>query len=147
MTTERTMVSPCDVAAGTQALADQYSELVRSHSEPLVQSCDTCEAIYFPPLLSCRTCHSFDLSWIRCGTTGTIGTYVTVHTADATPSMSIPRRLLDQIPYTSVYVVPDAVPTVRVPALMVGDQQQRIAVGAAVTLRFDGGPALADLSS
>jgi hypothetical protein len=48
--------------------------------------------------------------------------------------MSIPRRLLDEVPYTSVYVEPLEVPGVRIPAVMVGDQQAALAVGDVVEL-------------
>lgn len=142
-----TVLGACEPERGVQALADQHRAVTQRHGGPVAQACDACAGIQFPPMLACRTCGSAELSWIACGATGTIGTYVTVHTRHATPSMSIPRRLLDQVPYTSVYVVPDAVPTVRLPALMTGPQQERLAVGAAVTLSVAESPALvADLA-
>jgi uncharacterized OB-fold protein len=132
-----TVLGPCPVQGGVQALADDFRATVRAHRVAVAQACGRCRTANFPPLLACRSCGSYELQWISCGPTGTIGTYVTVHTADATPSMSIPRRLLDRVPYTSIYASPDAVPTIRVAALMVGGQQERLKVGAAVT--FDVG--------
>jgi hypothetical protein len=68
------------------------------------------------------------------GSRGKVGTFVTVHTRDQTPSMSIPKWLLDQVPYTSVYVEPLDIEGVRIPTLMVGDQQSSLAVGDEVEL-------------
>jgi len=132
------LVATCDVAAGSQGLADQYHALLAEHRMPLVQQCKACSTAYFPPLLSCRSCHSDELAWAPAGARGRVGTFVTVHTRDATPSMSIPRRLLDEVPYTSVYVEPDGAPHLRIPALMVGDGQQHLAVGDRVELAVPG---------
>ena len=127
-------VASCDVEAGAQGLADQYRALLREHRVPLVQRCADCGTACFPPLLSCRKCHSDRLGWVPAGTRGAVGTFVTVHTRESTPSMSIPKRLLDEVPYTSVYVEPLHVPDVRIPALMVGAQQHSLAVGDEVDL-------------
>jgi uncharacterized OB-fold protein len=134
-------VSACDVMAGAQGLAQQYDALLRERREPLVQHCSDCTATYFPPLLSCRSCHSDALVWKPSGSRAVVGTFVTVHTRESTPSMSIPRRLLDEVPYTSVYVEPLAAPGVRIPALMVGEQQEGLAVGDIVDLEvLEAGP-------
>ena len=127
-----TVVGRAPVEQGAQALADHYRQLVSEHRVALVQRCDECSADFFPPLLGCSRCHSSELSWIDCGATGTVGTFVTVHARIVTPSMGIPKWLRESTPYSSVYVVPDAVPTVRVAALMDGDQQDRLRVGARV---------------
>jgi uncharacterized OB-fold protein len=124
----------CDLDSGAQGLADQYQAVLRQAGEPLVQRCTACASTYFPPLLSCRCCHSDALVWAPAGRRGVVGTFVTVHTRDSTPSMSIPRRLLDDVPYTSVYVEPLDTPGVRLPALMVGEQQAALAVGDVVEL-------------
>ena len=134
MTTSGAALAECAVAAGAQGLADQYRALLHDHREPLVQRCSSCATAYFPPLLSCRTCHSDALAWVPAGRRAAVGTFVTVHTREQTPSMSIPRRLLDEVPYTSVYVEPLEVPGVRIPAVMVGDQQAALAVGDVVEL-------------
>jgi uncharacterized OB-fold protein len=148
MTGDAAGLAGCDVAAGAQGLADQYHALLREHRVPLVQRCAACDSAYFPPLLSCRSCHADDLSWVPAGTRGRVGTFVTVHTREQTPSMSIPRRLLDDVPYTSVYVEPDDFPGLRLPALMVGDQQQLLAVGLPVELEVPGeGPIRATAGS
>jgi uncharacterized OB-fold protein len=123
----------CSVQQGVQALADEYRAVIGLHQVPLAQRCEECQTAQFPPMLACPSCGSDSLWWVDAGPTGTVGTYVTVHTRDATPSMSIPRRLLDSVPYTSVYVNPDALPTVRLAALMVGDQQAELHVGSRVT--------------
>jgi uncharacterized OB-fold protein len=123
-----------DVSRGTQALANQFHATVNAHRVAVAQHCDGCGTAQFPPMLGCPACGSGDLSWVSCGESGTVATFVTVHTANGTPSMSIPRRLRALVPYTSVYVVPDAVPSVRVPALMIGPQQSQIQIAAPVTL-------------
>jgi uncharacterized OB-fold protein len=135
MTGDAAALAGCDVTAGAQGLADQYHALLREHRVPLVQRCAACASAYFPPLLNCRSCHSDELAWVPAGARGRVGTFVTVHTREQTPSMSIPRRLLDEVPYSSVYVEPDEFPGVRIPALMVGDQQEFLAVGLPVELQ------------
>jgi uncharacterized OB-fold protein len=134
--TDLLVLGHSDVSRGTQGLADQFRDVVKAHKVGVAQQCDGCHTAQFPPMLGCPVCGSGDLSWVSCGDSGTVGTFVTVHTADATPSMSIPRRLRALAPYTSVYVIPDAVPGVRVPALMIGPQQSRVQIGATVTLEM-----------
>jgi uncharacterized OB-fold protein len=129
-------VGRVDTDAGVQAVANEHRALSGQLRAPLAQRCDACGTGQFPPLLACPNCGSRDLSWIACGDTGTVGTFVTVHTAQATASMSIPRRLQDAVPYTSVFVIPDAVPDVRVAALMLGEQQVELRVGARVAFAF-----------
>jgi uncharacterized OB-fold protein len=128
------MLGGSDTSRGTHGLAEQFRATVHAHKVAVAQHCDSCGTSQFPPMLGCPVCGSSDLSWVSCGDAGTVGTFVTVHTADATPSMSIPRRLRAHAPYTSVYVVPDAVPGVRVPALMIGSQQSQLRIGSPVTL-------------
>lgn len=137
-----TRLGPATGEAGVQVLADRYRAVTREHGGPVVQACDTCARVQFPPMLACAACGSLELSFVGCGPTGRVGTFVTVHTSEVTPSMSIPRRLRDQVPYSSVYVVPDGAPGVRLPALMLGPDQERLAVGAAVTLEVTDHPAL-----
>jgi uncharacterized OB-fold protein len=134
VTTNPTALAACDVIAGAEGLANQYRALLNAHRVPLVQRCANCATAYFPPLLNCRTCHSDELRWVSAGSRGRVGTFVTVYTRDQTPSMSIPRRLLDEVPYTSVYVEPINIEGVRIPALMVGIQQASLAVGDEVEL-------------
>ena len=129
-------VGRVDTSAGVQAIADEHRALSGRLRAPIAQRCEACGTGQFPPLLACPKCGSDELSWVVCGEVGTVGTFVTVHTADATPSMSIPRRLRDVVPYTSVFVTPDAVPDVRLAALMVGDQQAELRVGARVVFAF-----------
>ena len=126
------VVSRAPVELGAQALADNYRQVVAEHRTVLAQGCDQCEAHFFPPLLGCSKCQYNKLSWIECGTSGIVGTFVTVHARTVTPSMGIPKWLRDRTPYSSVYVVPDSVPSIRIPALMEGPQQDRLAVGARV---------------
>lgn len=128
------MLGRADSSRGTHGLAEQFRATVHEHKLAVAQHCDSCGTPQFPPMLSCPACGSSDLSWVSCGDAGTVGTFVTVHTGDATPSMSIPRRLRALAPYTSVYVIPDALPRVRVPALMIGPQQSQIRIAAPVTL-------------
>lgn len=127
-------LAACALTDGAQGLADQHRALLGRHRVPLVQRCAECTSTFFPPLLSCRECHSSRLDWVDAGARGRVGTFVTVHTREQTPSMSIPRRLLEEVPYTSVYVEPLDVAGLRLPAVMVGDQQESLAVGDLVEL-------------
>jgi uncharacterized OB-fold protein len=129
-------VGVVNTSAGVQAMADEHRARARQLRAAIAQRCDSCATAQFPPLLSCPVCGSRDMSWVSCGESGTVGTFVTVHTSAATASMSIPRRLRDVVPYTSVYARPDALPGVRVAALMLGDQQADMKVGARVTFTF-----------
>ena len=128
-------VRSATVDRGVQALADEFREVMSEAGAMVAQQCDSCGSCFFPPLLACSQCHADKLSWIDCGPTGTVGTFVTVHARTVTSSMSIPKWLADRTPYSSVYVVPDFAPSIRVPALMEGAHQERLAVGARV--RFD----------
>jgi uncharacterized OB-fold protein len=145
--TSGTTLGPCANLISIQAMADEHRALVRAQGSPVVQRCDECRLPSFPPMLGCPRCGSSQLSWILAGKTGTVGTFVTVHRRDATPSMTIPRRLLDQIPYTSVYITPDKAPEVRIAALMTGTQQGDLAVGSRVQLHVadDSPTVIADL--
>lgn len=134
--TELIVLGRSDPSRGVQALADQHRAVAREHRTAVAQRCDSCACPQFPPMLACPACGSAMLSWVSCGGTATVGTFVTVHTAQATPSMSIPRRLRAVTPYTSVFAAPDAVPEVRVPALMLGPQQRDIRAGSAVAFDF-----------
>jgi uncharacterized OB-fold protein len=129
-------VGPVNTSAGVQAMADEHRALAKRLRAAIAQECDSCGTGQFPPLLSCPVCGSSSMNWVSCGDAGTVGTFVTVHTRQATASMSIPRRLRDAAPYTSVFASPDALPTVRVAALMLGDQQAEMRVGARVTFAF-----------
>ena len=131
MPTER--LSPATVGDGVQALAEDYRTAISDHGVMIAQQCDECATFYFPPLLACSRCHSEKLSWVDCGPTGAVGTFVTVHAQTVTSSMAIPKWLTGRTPYSSVYVVPDAIPSIRVPALMEGPQQDALAVGSKVT--------------
>lgn len=128
-------LSSAPVTKGVQALADDYRATASESGTMIAQQCDNCATAFFPPLLACTNCHSESLSWVDCGPTGKVGTFVTVHAQTVTPSMAIPKWLRGRTPYSSVYVVPDAIPTIRVPVLMEGSQQDRLAIGTAV--RFD----------
>jgi uncharacterized OB-fold protein len=144
--TELIVLRRCDPSGGVQALADEFRTTAREHRTAVAQRCDSCASTQFPPMLACPVCGCAGLSWVSCGDTARVGTFVTVHTAQATPSMSIPRRLRAVVPYTSVFAAPDAVPDVRVPALMLGPQQRDIRVGSAVGFDFsDDYGLLADL--
>lgn len=123
------------VELGAQRLADNHRQTAAAHEAVVAQQCDRCATCFFPPLLGCSVCQSSELSWIDCGETGKVGTFVKVHGNLVTPSVGVPKWLVHRMPYTSVYAVPDAAPTLRIPALMEGPQQAHIRVGAPV--RFD----------
>jgi uncharacterized OB-fold protein len=134
--TELIVLGRSDPSGGVQALAEEYRAVAREHRTAVAQRCNSCASTQFPPMLACPVCGCAGLSWVSCGEVARVGTFVTVHTAQATPSMSIPRRLRAVVPYTSVFAAPDAVPGVRVPALMLGPQQRDIRVGSAVGFDF-----------
>jgi uncharacterized OB-fold protein len=59
----------------------------------VVQRCNSCDALRWPPLVGCPECRSRDTSWVDVAPTGTIWSYVVYHRAFA-------RELAAQIPYT-----------------------------------------------
>ena len=145
MNTTRKTLGQCNVAAGAQALADEFREVASEHQVALAQSCDSCNTVLFPPMLGCPACASDRLSWIDCGVRAKVGTFVAVHTAEATPSMGIPGRLRDKVPYASVFAIPDDYPAIRLAALVIGDDVAKVQIGAAVTLDATSLPLIASL--
>lgn len=115
------MVARCEIALGTDGLADQFRALTTEHRRVLAQRCRNCSQAQFPPLLACAACNGTDLWWADVGGSGVVTHWVTVHTAETTPAFTVPRRLGELVPYATVFVQPDAVDGVfRIPTFMTG---------------------------
>lgn len=63
----------------------------------VVQRCDSCEALRWPPLVGCPECRSRDTTWVDVAPTGTIWSFVVYHRAFS-------AALKDEIPYTVAMV-------------------------------------------
>lgn len=124
------VLAACTAASGAQ-LADQFRELL-SRGLVAVQGCGACGNVSFPPLLRCPRCGSADLAWWDAGPSGYPVSWVTVHTATSTETISIPRRLLDRVPYTTVIVELGRYPDTRMPFLLLDALEP--AVGVALDL-------------
>jgi uncharacterized OB-fold protein len=120
-------------------MAAQYRLLLNSHRRPICQLCRNCEHHQFPPMIICPRCSSSELDWRDVGSTGTAQSWVTVHTTEATAGFTIPKWLLSVVPYSSVFVQPDALSqTLRLPSLMTGVDPARLEVGTRVVLEVGG---------
>lgn len=121
----------CDVAGGAPALAKQFHEITADRKMVVCQRCDRCGRVQFPPLMACSRCSSRDLAWVDAGEEGTVESWVTVSTANTTLGYSVPKRLIDSVPFTTVFVQPKAFEEVlRLPAFMAGVWPQGTGRGA-----------------
>jgi uncharacterized OB-fold protein len=107
-----------------------------SRGRLVIQRCETCGALRWPPLAGCPECRGRDATWDEVDPQGTIWSFVVYHRAFA-------AELKDQIPYTVVMVQLDAGP------YLVGryvDDGRRPVIGDRVTADFaptgDGVPAV-----
>jgi uncharacterized OB-fold protein len=69
----------------------------------VVQRCNSCDALRWPPLSGCPECRSRDTTWVDVAPTGTIWSFVVYHRAFS-------AALKDQIPYTVAMVQLDEGP-------------------------------------
>ena len=69
----------------------------------VVQECDTCGDVRFPPLEICSTCWSTEQTWREIEPTGTLWSFVVYHRA-------LDRSKKDEIPYSIGRVKTDAGP-------------------------------------
>ncbi len=69
----------------------------------VVQRCDHCQALRWPPLPGCPECRGRDTTWVDIQPTGTIWSFVVYHRAFS-------AALKEQIPYTVAMVQADAGP-------------------------------------
>jgi uncharacterized protein len=102
----------------------------------VIQRCQRCGELRWPPLVGCPECHSRDASWDEVTPAGTIWSFVVYHRAFS-------AELKDQIPYTVVMVQLDDGP------YLVGrfddDEDRPPAIGGRVTATFtetDGVPSV-----
>ena len=97
----------------------------------VVQRCNSCGALRWPPLSGCPECRSRDTTWVDVVGSGTIWSFVVYHRAFS-------ASLRDQIPYTVAMVQLDEGPYL-VGRLVDGDKPPK--VGDRVDAEFldDGG--------
>jgi uncharacterized OB-fold protein len=69
----------------------------------VVQRCDSCEALRWPPLAGCPECRSRDTTWVDVAPVGTIWSFVVYHRAFS-------AALKDEIPYAVAMVQLDEGP-------------------------------------
>lgn len=101
----------------------------------VVQRCNECSALRWPPLPGCPECRSRDTTWVEVTPKGTVWSYVVYHRA-------FQAALKDQIPYTVAMVQLDDGPYV---VGRVVPDEPPIAVGDRVIADFatvDGVPAV-----
>lgn len=131
--------APCDIGSGGQGMAMQYRRLLTENRRPICQVCRDCGHPQFPPMLLCPLCRSSNLEWRDVGGSGTVRSWVTVHTSTTTAGFTIPKWLVNAVPYSSVFVQPDALTeTLRMPSLMTDVTPSRMAAGARVVLEVGG---------
>jgi uncharacterized OB-fold protein len=101
----------------------------------VVQRCNSCKALRWPPLSGCPECRSRDTTWVDVAPTGTVWSFVVYHRAFA-------AELRAHIPYTVLMVELDDGP------YLVGrlvDDSEPSTVGARVAAEFvdtDGVPSV-----
>ena len=86
----------------TEPLMAPFWQAARRHVL-VVQKCDNCGDVRFPPLEICSTCWSTEQTWQEIEPTGTVWSFVVYHRALA-PSMK------DDVPYVIGRVKTDAGP-------------------------------------
>jgi uncharacterized OB-fold protein len=100
----------------------------------VVQRCESCKNLRWPPLSGCPDCHSRDTTWLEVRPSGTIWSFVVYHRA-------FQSELRSQIPYTVAMVELDDGPYM-VGRLTAGDRTP--VVGDRVVAEFgdaeDGSP-------
>jgi uncharacterized OB-fold protein len=69
----------------------------------VVQHCNRCDALRWPPLSGCPECRSRDTTWVDVRPTGTIWSFVVYHRAFS-------ASLKDEVPYTVAMVPLDEGP-------------------------------------
>ena len=92
----------------------------------VVQRCNSCDALRWPPLVGCPECRSRDTSWVDVAPTGTIWSYVVYHRA-------FHPGFADELPY--VVAIVENADGVRYTGRVVG-RREDVAVGAKVRAVF-----------
>ena len=83
-------------------VAGQYFQAA-AEGRLVVQHCNSCDALRWPPLPGCPECRSRDTTWVDVAPSGTIWSFVVYHRAFS-------AALKDQIPYTVAMVQLDEGP-------------------------------------
>jgi hypothetical protein len=73
-------------------LTEPFFQAVRE-GRLVVQRCNACNALRWPPLSGCPDCRSRDSTWVEIAPTGTLWSFVVYHRA-------FQPELASQIPYT-----------------------------------------------
>lgn len=124
--------------SGVAELAADYRASSEQRRQVLIQRCPICASRYFPPQLRCSKCGAQELEWEPCGSRGRIKTWVTVHGQEETASMSVPRRLKERTPYSTVFLALDDAPEIRIAALYFhGSDDYDLKVGAPMTVHLE----------
>jgi uncharacterized OB-fold protein len=101
----------------------------------VVQRCNSCQALRWPPLSGCPECRSRDTTWVDVAPTGRVWSFVVYHRAFA-------AELRAHIPYTVVMVQIDDGPYL-VGRLMAGSAPATVGARvAAEVVDIDGEPSV-----
>ena len=87
---------PRTLAPVTDPLTAPFWDAARN-GRLVIQRCQACGELRWPPLVGCPECHSRDTTWDEVRPTGTIWSFVVYHRAFA-------AELKDEIPYTVAMV-------------------------------------------
>jgi uncharacterized protein len=94
--TAGTQDKPTTLAPITDPLTVPFWDAARK-GRLVIQRCQACGELRWPPLVGCPECHGRDTTWDEVHSTGTIWSFVVYHRAFA-------AELKDEIPYTVAMV-------------------------------------------
>lgn len=103
-----------------------FWEAARDH-RLVLQRCNSCSRLRFPPSPICSHCRSWDSTWEEQSGEGAVYSWVVVHHA-VTPALE------EETPYAVVLV--DVAPGVRIPGRFTGATASDIEAGMPVTVVF-----------
>jgi uncharacterized OB-fold protein len=121
----------CRVEAGSAALADDFRDLAEHADGWHAQGCARCGGSCFPPRLRCPTCGGDELRWEPIGRSGVL---VSVVLVAGDNQRHRPPRALRGESYATGIVVPDRLPDVRFPTLLLGEDAHAAQVGDVVSI-------------
>jgi uncharacterized OB-fold protein len=96
--------------------------------ELLVQKCDSCGRLRFPPRPVCPWCRSFDATWTAMSGKGTLWSWVIAHP----PLLA---AYAERAPYNVIVVQLDEDPTIRMVGNLDGDPEE-VGIGGAVEVGY-----------
>lgn len=94
----------------------------------VMQKCDHCGAVQFPPRHHCATCWEADLTWTECSGKGSVETFTIVRRAPL-------PQFRDKVPYVVASVIIEEGP--RMITNIVGDDALEVSIGDPVTVAFE----------